>query len=470
MKTVIFQLLALCCSAATLGAYDLDQLSRSELWQVRFGVTHELTFPSAEARTILERLAVDTEMRVAQQAFEVYSRMFVEVDKGIASKAFDRGDFNILGSDGPEGMFKTTRYWLGDLKCKPDYGGRTWDDAIGARAIRALGLLGDASVLAELAGLPGSRKAGFLTELAAAYRRLGSDEPYLAAIGQVLALPVKDDLPHQTIAIGYLLQTHPARAKTAWERIHGELAGLPDLQPGWVFGHYLQQEFLAGGTLTAPDIEKLARSEVWQVRYCLTGMYPIRPREAKPIMERLSVDTNARVGQQALVCYSRTIVDVDKDIVGKALARVTLDPPEKAGVDPKVSSTTRYWLDELGRRENDPAKAGPIAMLGLLDDASVLPALTALPPSSNAFYLAELALAYRRLGSNQQYLATLEQILALPVKDNLPYQTIAIDYLLQTHPARAKQAWEKINLEIAKFPNLQANWVYIHVLQREQLP
>ena len=56
------------------------------------------------------------------------------------------------------------------------------------------------------------------------------------------------------------------------------------------------------------------------------------------------------------------------------------------------------------------------------------------------------------------------------MKDNLYYQTIAIDYLLQTHPDRAKPAWEKINLEIAKFPNLQANWVYGHVLQREQLP
>jgi len=166
-----------------------------------------------------------------------------------------------------------------------------------------------------------------------------------------------------------------------------------------VFGHYLQQESIAGGTLTAPDIEKLSRSEVWQVRYCVNSMYPVRPSEAKPIMERLSVDPNARVAQQALVRSSRTIVDIDKDIVGKALARVTLDPPEKAGVDPKVSRTTNYWLAELGRRENEPAKAGAIAMLGLLGDASVLPALTALPPSGNPFYLAELALAYRRLGS-----------------------------------------------------------------------
>ncbi|MCX6873571.1 MAG: hypothetical protein NTW21_07155 [Verrucomicrobia bacterium] len=470
MKTVIFPLLALCCSAATLGTYDLGKLSCSEFWQVRYGVTHELTFPTAEARTILERLAVDTEIRVAHQAFEVYSRMFVDVDKGIASKAFDRGDLNILGSDGPEGMFKTTRYWLADLKRKPDDGGRTWDDESGARAVRVLGLLGDASVLPELAGLPGSRKPGFLTELAAAYRRLGSDEPYLAAVGQVLALPVKDNLPHQTIAIGYLLQTHPARAKQAWERIHGELAGSPDLQPAWVYGHYLQQEFLAGGTLTAPDIEKLGRSEVWQVRYCVNNMYPTRPREKKATMERLSVDTNARVAQQAFVLYSRTIVDIDKDIVRKALDRGDWDPPEYAGVDPKMFRTSKYWLDELGRREDAAAKAGAIAMLGLLGDANVLTAVTALPPSSNPFYLAEVALAYRRLGSNPQYLATLEQILALPVKDNLYYQTIAIDYLLQTHPDRARQAWETINLEIAKVPDLQANWVYGHVLQREQLP
>lgn len=35
----------------------------------------------------------------------------------------------------------------------------------------------------------------------------------------------------------------------------------------------------------------------------------------------------------------------------------------------------------------------------------------------NPFYLAELALAYRRLGSTPEYLTTLEQILALAVKD-----------------------------------------------------
>jgi len=88
--------------------------------------------------------------------------------------------------------------------------------------------------------------------LAVACRRLGSNEHYLAAVGQVLALPVKKNLPYQTSAIGYLLQTHPARAMQAWERIHGELAGLPDLQPAWVFGHYLQQEYLAGGKLIVP--------------------------------------------------------------------------------------------------------------------------------------------------------------------------------------------------------------------------
>ncbi len=57
----------------------------------------------------------------------------------------------------------------------------------------------------------------------------------------------------------------------------------------------------------------------------------------------------------------------------------------------------------------------------------------------------------------------------MPVSPNR-HQTIAIDYLLQTHPVRARQAWEKVHLEIAKLPNLKANWVYGHVLQREQLP
>ncbi|MCF7730655.1 MAG: hypothetical protein K9N23_03165 [Akkermansiaceae bacterium] len=234
-----------------------------------------------------------------------------------------------------------------------------------------------------------------------------------------------------------------------------------------IIPHLLAIGFSAA-TLGAYDLDQLSRSEVWQVRYCVNNRYPVRLCEAKPIMERLLDDPNARVAQQALVHYSRMIVDIDKDIVGNALARVSLDPPDKAEVDPEVSSTTKYWLDELGRRENDPAKAAPISMLGLLGDASVLPALTALPPSGNPYYLANLALAYRRLGSTPQYLATLEKILALPVKDNLYYQTIAIDYLLQTHPDRAKPAWEKINLAIDKFP-IQANWVYGHVLQR-QLP
>ena len=52
----------------------------------------------------------------------------------------------------------------------------------------------------------------------------------------------------------------------------------------------------------------------------------------------------------------------------------------------------------------------------------------------------ELALAFHRLGDTKKYLAAIDALLALPLKEAFSYQNRAVDCLIQTHPDRARAA------------------------------
>jgi hypothetical protein len=163
-------------------------------------------------------------------------------------------------------------------------------------------------------------------------------------------------------------------------------------------------------------------------------------------------------------------VDLDNDTVRRAFERGDFDLVGSVVSDPKVFRTPEFWLNELAQPTDDSTKARAVRAIGLCGDATILSKLSGLAGSTNPYLLAELAAASRRLGNDERYLAALEAVLTLPLKDNIYYQTFAVDCLLQTHPARAKSAWDQINKGLASLPDFQPNWVYAHVLQRERLP
>ena len=210
---------------------DVETLSRSDKWQVRYCVPSEFDAPTPLARKILERLARDANALVARQAFAVYAQLFVEVDVAIARVAFDRGDFDKLGVNVSDAkVFRSAAYWRGVLR-------RAADDSEKAEAVRALGLLRDTTIVAEFSQIE-SRNPYLLIQLAVALHRLGREEGYLERITAVLDLPVRD-VYYQTCAVDCLLQTHPLRARAAWERIEASIDAMPDLQPNWVYRHTL---------------------------------------------------------------------------------------------------------------------------------------------------------------------------------------------------------------------------------------
>lgn len=67
--------------ASDVHANDLELLSQSGKWQVRYGVATKIRVSDTNARAILERLALDPDRRVARQAFAVYSSRFVDVEE-----------------------------------------------------------------------------------------------------------------------------------------------------------------------------------------------------------------------------------------------------------------------------------------------------------------------------------------------------------------------------------------------------
>src|SRR5436853_128929 len=114
-------MLVLFAHPVTLRSADLEALSRSDKWQVRYCVAAAFQASTPGARAALERLAQDQNARVAWHAFSNYTRVFVDVDFILAEKAFDRGDFNVEGitvSD-PK-VLRTPSFWRSQLKAAAD--------------------------------------------------------------------------------------------------------------------------------------------------------------------------------------------------------------------------------------------------------------------------------------------------------------------------------------------------------------
>jgi hypothetical protein len=234
-KTLLFLCAAFVAFGLNCPAEDLEALSKSPVWQVRYCVPEKIDTPGADARRILERLSADGDRRVAVQAFAPYSWMFVELDRGLVRKAFARGDFDLEGIDvADRKVFETPEYWIGDLK-------RSKDAVIQARAVRATGMCGTAAHVATLSGYTATTNPHLLMELALAFHRLGDAKKYLAAIDALLALPLKEAFSYQTRAVDCLIQTHPDRARAAWKRVHEQFEKAKDAQPNWVYPHIVQE-------------------------------------------------------------------------------------------------------------------------------------------------------------------------------------------------------------------------------------
>ena len=219
-------------------ADDLEALSKSPVWQVRYCIPAKYDEPSNEARRVLERLSADEVPSVAQQAFAVYSRRFVVLDRELVKKAFNRGDFDIIGADVLDRKtFETPEFWLQDLDDSDD-------PTLRARAVRAIGLCGKNTDTAKLSKHLATTNPYLLIQLALAFHRLSDEAQYLKAIETILALPIKEAFFYQTYAIDCLIQTHPDRAKATWKEVHEQFGRTPDCQPGWVYAHIAQESRL----------------------------------------------------------------------------------------------------------------------------------------------------------------------------------------------------------------------------------
>ena len=216
-------------------AEDLEALSKSPVWQVRYCIAAKYDAPGAEARRVLERLSADEVPAVARQAFASYARGFVVLDREIVRKAFTRGDFDLVGINVPDRkVFESREFWIQDLD-------RSNEPEIRARAVRAIGMCGTNANTGKLSEHLATTHPYLLIELALAFHRLGDEGQYLKAIEAILALPIKETLHYQTYAIDCLIQTHPDRARTAWKEIHEQFGRSEDCQPGWVYAHVVQE-------------------------------------------------------------------------------------------------------------------------------------------------------------------------------------------------------------------------------------
>lgn len=174
---------------------------------------------------------------MANQAFAHYSSLFLDLDRELVLAAFRRGDFDLMGDMADRKVFETPDFWVSDLKAKdlPD---------IQARAIRALGMCGNQEHVPLLLKYQNSDTPYLLHELAIALHRLGDEAGYLSVIESLLRLPPASAVSYQTRAIDCLIQTHPAKARDQWNKLHAAIASLPDLQPNWMCSHVLQEQRL----------------------------------------------------------------------------------------------------------------------------------------------------------------------------------------------------------------------------------
>lgn len=238
MKTLQAIALFLILTGRHASAHDLEAEASSPVWQVRYCLLNRFEGADATTRRLLEKLCTDSHRSVANQAFAHYSGLFVRLDHQLVKAAFRRGDFNIDGVNLDDRYaFEKPDFWVSDLKAKdlPD---------IQARAIRALGMCGNQEHVPLLLKYQNSDTPYLLHELAIALHRLGDEAGYLSVIESLLRLPPASAVSYQTRAIDCLIQTHPAKARDQWNKLHAAIASLPDLQPNWMCSHVLQEQRL----------------------------------------------------------------------------------------------------------------------------------------------------------------------------------------------------------------------------------
>jgi len=222
----------LTCSLAL--AENFDKLITSPIWQVRYGVLGKFNEATPDARKALEKLSNDSNQRVASQAFACYSSLFVELDKKLSMVAFHRGDFGENRTRlGNRTLLEAVDDWTKDLG--------SIEPTFQARAARAIGICGSKKSNEELAKYVDSENAYLLMQLALAFHRLGDTESYLARINAIMDLPIGDAFYYKTLAINYLIQTHPERSRAEWNRVHKEFKESPDFQSNWVYAHITQE-------------------------------------------------------------------------------------------------------------------------------------------------------------------------------------------------------------------------------------
>ena len=69
-----------------------------------------------------------------------------------------------------------------------------------------------------------------------------------------------------------------------------------------------------GGILCAQDFDALSRSDIWQVRYCVSSKLKPPSAGTRASLERLAGDPVAAVARQAFSIYTGMFVDVDQEL------------------------------------------------------------------------------------------------------------------------------------------------------------
>ena len=227
-----------------------------------------------------------------------------------------------------------------------------------------------------------------------------------------------------------------------------------------------------GGCLTlgAEDFEKLSSSPVWQVRYCVSGKLTSADTASRGILERLAMDETSQVARQAFAHYSRRFVKLSDPLVEAAFARGDFDLVGVNVPDRKVFETPEFWIADLKNAAAPDNQARSARAIGMCGTRAHIEVLSEYTDTTNPYLLIELALAFHRLGDTEKYLATLDSMLALPIRDAFYYQSYAIDCLIQTHPQSARTKWKQVHEQFEKEEELQPNWVYAHIVQENRLP
>jgi|GEM_PF-2678219 len=221
-----------------LQADDLEWRASSPVWQVRYCLTETFAVTDATSRRLLEKLCRDPHPEVARAAFWHYENLFIDLDHELVHAAFQKSYFDLLGFNvSNRNIFESPAFWASQL--------RTEDPSdLQIRAIRALGLCGTRENAKQLLEYRGSDHPGMLLVLAMALHRLGDDASYLSVIDSILSPPSAKAVSHQTSAINFLIQTHPALAREQWNKLHTTITAQPDMDPYAINRHTLQERRL----------------------------------------------------------------------------------------------------------------------------------------------------------------------------------------------------------------------------------